>query len=191
MNAALPMMTRPTRGRGARRVVVVGAGPGGLATAMLARAAGAEVTVIERADRVGGRTASFSQDGYTFDYGPTFYLYPEILDPAGVSEQEFRRVIEKLNGELVPIFNPYSVRNMVDGVLGLVTGWLWEDFGLTGAKSRLAKLENWLEQWNLEMDKKFVSEDGFIPPKIIPLRRTGYMSVRVAFPHSSRKRPSD
>jgi phytoene desaturase len=63
----------------ARRVVVVGAGPGGLASAMLLRSAGAEVTVIEREDRVGGRTASFTQDGFTFDYGPTFYLYPDVL----------------------------------------------------------------------------------------------------------------
>ena len=62
-----------------RRVVVVGAGPGGLASAMLLRAAGLEVTVLERADRVGGRTASFTQDGFTFDYGPTFYLYPQVL----------------------------------------------------------------------------------------------------------------
>ena len=69
---------RAVRG-GAKRVVVVGAGPGGLATAMLLRAAGAEVTLVEREDRVGGRTASFTQDGFTFDYGPTFYLYPEVL----------------------------------------------------------------------------------------------------------------
>ncbi|TDL77705.1 phytoene desaturase [Palleronia sediminis] len=62
-----------------RRAVVVGAGPGGLATAMLLRAAGAEVTVLEKSDRVGGRTASFTQDGFTFDYGPTFYLYPDVL----------------------------------------------------------------------------------------------------------------
>ena len=62
-----------------RRVVVVGAGPGGLASAMLLRAAGAEVTLLEREDRVGGRTASFEQDGFRFDYGPTFYLYPEVL----------------------------------------------------------------------------------------------------------------
>lgn len=61
-----------------RRVVVIGAGPGGLATAMLARAAGAEVTVVERAPRVGGRTAAIEQDGFTFDTGPTFFLYPEI-----------------------------------------------------------------------------------------------------------------
>ncbi len=62
-----------------RRVVVVGAGPGGLATAMMLRASGAEVTVLERSDRVGGRTASFAQDGYTFDVGPTFFLYPDVL----------------------------------------------------------------------------------------------------------------
>jgi phytoene desaturase len=62
-----------------RHIVVIGAGPGGLASAMLLRAAGAEVTVLERSDRVGGRTASFEQDGFTFDYGPTFYLYPQIL----------------------------------------------------------------------------------------------------------------
>lgn len=66
-------------GGGGREVVVVGAGPGGLASAMLLRASGAEVTVLERSDRVGGRTASFTQDGFTFDYGPTFFLFPEVL----------------------------------------------------------------------------------------------------------------
>jgi phytoene desaturase len=63
----------------ARRVVVVGAGPGGLAAAMLLRASGADVTVLERGDRIGGRTASIERDGFTFDVGPTFFLYPEIL----------------------------------------------------------------------------------------------------------------
>ncbi len=69
------------RRRGAprgRRVVVIGAGPGGLASAMLARAAGADVTVLERAPQVGGRTAAIEQDGFTFDTGPTFFLYPQI-----------------------------------------------------------------------------------------------------------------
>ncbi len=75
-------MKRPSPfqdGAGPRRVVVIGAGPGGLASAMLLRASGAEVTLLEREDRVGGRTASFTQDGFTFDYGPTFFLYPDIL----------------------------------------------------------------------------------------------------------------
>ncbi len=77
MNAQIGLGKK--RGDGARHVVVIGAGPGGLATAMLLRAQGAEVTLLEREDRVGGRTASFTQDGFTFDYGPTFYLYPEVL----------------------------------------------------------------------------------------------------------------
>jgi phytoene desaturase len=63
----------------ARRVVVVGAGPGGVAAAMLLRASGADVTVLERGDRIGGRTGSIEQDGFTFDVGPTFFLYPEVL----------------------------------------------------------------------------------------------------------------
>ncbi len=62
-----------------RSVVVVGAGPGGLAAAMLLRAAGARVTVLESGDQVGGRTGAIRQDGFTFDIGPTFFLYPDIL----------------------------------------------------------------------------------------------------------------
>ncbi len=62
-----------------RRVVVVGAGPGGLASAMLLARSGAEVTVLERRDRVGGRTSAVEADGFRFDMGPTFFLYPQVL----------------------------------------------------------------------------------------------------------------
>ncbi|KAI0007800.1 Golgin subfamily A member 7/ERF4 family-domain-containing protein [Xylariaceae sp. FL0662B] len=117
------------------------------------------------------------------DLAPTFSnLYPEILDPAGVSEQEFRRVIEKLNGELVPIFTPYSWRNMLDAVLGLFTGWIWDDLGLTSAKTRLRNLESWIEKWNAEMEKTIGSEEGTIAPRIVPLRRTGYMNLDIQIP---------
>ena len=62
------------------RVVVVGAGPGGLAVAMLLARAGAEVTVLERQAGVGGRSANLEVDGFRFDRGPTFFLYPRILE---------------------------------------------------------------------------------------------------------------
>lgn len=114
------------------------------------------------------------------DLAPTFSnMYPEILDPAGLSEVEFRRVIDKLNSELVPIFSPYNARNMMDGVFGVLTGWLWEDFGLTGAKAKLAKLERWIERWNKEMEKTAGGDDNIMPPKIVPLRQTAYMTVSV------------
>jgi phytoene dehydrogenase-like protein len=61
------------------RVVIAGAGPGGLAAAMLLAKAGADVTVLERKDRVGGRSATLHAGGFRFDLGPTFFLYPQVL----------------------------------------------------------------------------------------------------------------
>lgn len=62
-----------------KHVVIIGAGPGGLASAMLLARSGVRVTVVERHARIGGRTATFEQDGYKFDIGPTFFLYPRVL----------------------------------------------------------------------------------------------------------------
>ena len=63
----------------AREIVIVGAGPGGLAAAMLLAKDGHDVTVFEQQARIGGRSGSITADGYTFDIGPTFFLYPQIL----------------------------------------------------------------------------------------------------------------
>jgi phytoene desaturase len=62
-----------------RRVIIIGAGPGGLASAMLLAKAGAEVTILEKQPHVGGRTSLIESGGYKFDLGPTFFLYPQIL----------------------------------------------------------------------------------------------------------------
>ena len=61
------------------QVVIAGAGPGGLAAAMLLAHAGSDVVVLERKDRVGGRSAALRGGGFRFDLGPTFFLYPQIL----------------------------------------------------------------------------------------------------------------
>jgi phytoene desaturase len=77
MNTVLssPFLHRPRR-----RIAIVGAGPGGLAAAMLLAAQGADVTVFERDEVVGGRTRTLTTpEGYSFDLGPTFFLYPRIL----------------------------------------------------------------------------------------------------------------
>ena len=104
------------------------------------------------------------------DLAPTFAnLYPEILDPL-VSEDEFRRVIKHVNRELIAAFSPWSARAWCDAALGVATLWLWEDVGLTGVKSRLKKLEAWIETWNRDVG----SQENV---KIIPLRRTAYMTV--------------
>ena len=63
-----------------RTVTIVGAGPGGLASAMLLARAGLQVRILERLETPGGRTSSLeSGTGFRFDLGPTFFLYPRVL----------------------------------------------------------------------------------------------------------------
>ena len=61
-------------------VIVIGAGPGGLASAMLLANAGVKVKLLERMPIVGGRTSAIQTNGFKFDLGPTFFLYPRVLD---------------------------------------------------------------------------------------------------------------
>lgn len=61
-------------------VVIVGAGPGGLAAAMLLAHQGLKVKLLERRDRVGGRCSAIEANGFRFDTGPTFFLYPRVLE---------------------------------------------------------------------------------------------------------------
>jgi len=65
---------------GHSEVVIVGAGPGGLACSMLLAKAGIDVTILEKSDDVGGRTRIFEKDGFKYDNGPTFFHYPEIAE---------------------------------------------------------------------------------------------------------------
>jgi phytoene desaturase len=61
-------------------IIVIGAGPGGLASAILLATSGYQVRILERMATVGGRTSAIKAAGYRFDLGPTFFLYPRILD---------------------------------------------------------------------------------------------------------------
>ena len=64
-----------------RTVTIIGAGPGGLAAAMLLARAGCRVRVLEKLAVPGGRTSSITtESGFRFDLGPTFFLYPRVLD---------------------------------------------------------------------------------------------------------------
>lgn len=68
-----------TRAAG-RRVVVVGGGISGLATAALLAREGATVTLLEARDELGGRAGRWERAGFRFDTGPSWYLMPEVFD---------------------------------------------------------------------------------------------------------------
>src|SRR3954451_14025974 len=60
------------------RVVVVGAGLGGLAAAARLAALGHEVTVCEQAPQVGGKLGVLAKDGFVFDTGPSLLTLPAV-----------------------------------------------------------------------------------------------------------------
>ncbi|MCG5466979.1 phytoene desaturase family protein [Micromonospora sp. NPDC053740] len=64
------------------RVVVVGAGLGGLACALHLAGSGRQVTVLEREPVPGGRAGRLGVDGYEFDTGPTVLTMPDLIAEA-------------------------------------------------------------------------------------------------------------
>jgi phytoene desaturase len=70
-----------------KKVVIVGAGPGGLTAGMLMASKGYNVEIFEKDAAVGGRNQAIKLGDYTFDTGPTFlmmkFILEEMFDLAG------------------------------------------------------------------------------------------------------------
>ncbi|MFI9011435.1 phytoene desaturase family protein [Actinosynnema sp. NPDC053489] len=60
------------------RVVVIGAGMGGLAAAARLAAGGHEVTVLEQSGTHGGKLGELRRDGFAFDTGPSLLTLPQV-----------------------------------------------------------------------------------------------------------------
>lgn len=63
-----------------RKVDIIGAGLSGLYAACYLAKQGANVRVFEKNETIGGRSRKFSQQGFTFDMGPSWYWMPELVD---------------------------------------------------------------------------------------------------------------
>lgn len=63
-----------------KKVIVIGAGFGGLATAAQLAYNGYDVTIYEKNEQVGGRASVFSENGFLFDMGPSWYLMPDVFE---------------------------------------------------------------------------------------------------------------
>ncbi len=88
------------------RVVVIGAGLAGLATALRLRGAGREVTVVERGPGPGGRAGVLERDGYVLDTGPSVFTAPELVADTLAAVGE--RLEDRL--ELVPLETTYRAQ---------------------------------------------------------------------------------
>ncbi len=63
-----------------KKIVVIGAGFGGLAAAALLAKDGHQVTIIEKNEMVGGRARVWREAGFSFDMGPSWYLMPDAFE---------------------------------------------------------------------------------------------------------------
>jgi phytoene dehydrogenase-like protein len=79
-------------------VVIVGGGAAGLAAARTLTAAGAEVTLLEASDRLGGRITTDQVDGYLLDRGfqvvnTAYPALPDFVDVAGLDLRFFDHAV--------------------------------------------------------------------------------------------------
>ncbi len=63
-----------------KKVVVIGSGFSGISAATSLASKGYEVTVLEKNETPGGRARTFSEHGFTFDMGPSWYWMPDVFD---------------------------------------------------------------------------------------------------------------
>lgn len=63
-----------------KKVIVIGGGISGLATASLAAKKGFEVLLFEKNATLGGRAMMFKKDGFMFDMGPSWYMMSEVFE---------------------------------------------------------------------------------------------------------------
>ena len=62
------------------KIAIIGAGPGGLASAINLAGLGHDVTVLEKEQLPGGRMRGITFGDYTADTGPTMMQLPQVLE---------------------------------------------------------------------------------------------------------------
>jgi len=99
------------------KVIVVGAGLGGLSAAISLAEEGFDVEVFEKNDKIGGKLNIMEKDGFTFDLGPSILTMPEIFNnlfkkvgkdfrdyvPIKKLEHEWRSFFE--DGTIIDLYN--------------------------------------------------------------------------------------
>ena len=129
-----------------RRVIVVGGGVGGLAAATRLAVEGHDVTLFERNDVVGGKLASRTRDGYTFDVGPSLITLPQVFDElfqvAGTTLDEQVDLVRLdpqfryhwLDGSVLTVFDDADQTAQSFDDFGIGAGDAWRAFDARGRR---------------------------------------------------------
>ena len=63
-----------------KKVIIIGAGVGGMATAIRLKLLGYDVQVFEKNDYPGGKLSHFESNGFSFDAGPSLFTSPHLIE---------------------------------------------------------------------------------------------------------------
>jgi len=63
-----------------KKITIIGSGISSLSCASFLAKEGHDVTILEKNDSIGGRARQFTEDGYVFDMGPSWYWMPEVFE---------------------------------------------------------------------------------------------------------------
>ncbi len=63
-----------------KKVIIIGSGFAGMSAASFMAKAGWDVSVLEKHAIPGGRARQYSEEGFTFDMGPSWYWMPDVFE---------------------------------------------------------------------------------------------------------------
>ena len=63
-----------------KKAIIIGSGISGLSSACFLAKEGWNVTVLEKNKTIGGRARQFSEQGFVFDMGPSWYWMPDVFE---------------------------------------------------------------------------------------------------------------
>jgi phytoene desaturase len=115
------------------RVVVIGAGVGGLTAAVRLASAGHEVVVHERSTVAGGKLGVYERDGFRFDTGPSLLTLPQVFEDLelGLEPQPLDPVVRHVfpDGAVLDSTSDFSLfGERIAAVLGTGAAADWSRF---------------------------------------------------------------
>jgi len=153
-----------------KKIIVIGSGFGGIASALRMRAKGYQVTLLEKHPDLGGRARVFKKDGFTYDGGPTVITAPYLFE------------------ELFSLFDK-KISNYVEILpLDLWYRFVFEDktsFDYTGSEKNMEKEIQKFSKDDVQGYKKLVSftekifDKGFTELSTKPFNNISFMLKQI------------
>ena len=148
-------------------IIILGAGPAGLACALKCQQLGREYLLIEGSNRIGGRLGSLYEDGYIFDLG--FQVYNSayvntnrLLDLDELNLKYFKP------GAAVHYGNSFQIVSDPLRDISKVFSTIFSNITTVSDKLKILSLKNSLTNYNIQEDKtddittiRFIKQYGF------------------------------